>query len=330
MLTCASGRSISTVVSISLIPNPESLLQQSLRPLSPGSKRRNLPAVTGKVKLSLKTSRRYICLCDSAYQAARGLRSFPNSYISHRTGSMSDAYLGWQRRWTPGAWQTCKGTRCKYPRVLSSSTLPTWRPEVCVQEAEPCVDPGDGGSGTWRKDQTARAAVLWRCRGHMGQHMELFSSFLSRTFLWHVNCALIMRFSAWLEESSVSAKLASLPSGAVRQTSPESSLTGPTCRADLDARTDPHKEFWLTFISRPVLILSIIQATRLSTISLIVIMFLIIGSGNLVDGLLYLCSSAFQRLRDKRGIFQGLNPPSPHVHRHLGVPSRPRHSLPCA
>lgn len=151
MLTCASGRSISTVVSISLIPNPESLLQQSLRPLSPGSKRRNLPAVTGKVKLSLKTSRRYICLCDSAYQAAQGLRSFPNSYISHRTGSMSDAYLGWQRRWTPGAWQTCKGTRCKYPRVLSSSTLPTWRPEVCVQEAEPCVDPGDGGSGTWRR-----------------------------------------------------------------------------------------------------------------------------------------------------------------------------------
>lgn len=31
----------------------------------------------------------------------------------------------------------------------------------------------------------------------------------------------------------------------------------------------------------------------------------------------YLNSSAIQRLRDKRGIFQGLSPPSPHMNRHL-------------
>lgn len=37
----------------------------------------------------------------------------------------------------------------------------------------------------------------------------------------------------------------------------------------------------------------------------------------------YFSSWAIQQFRDKRGIFQGLNPPSPRTHSHLRVPSHP-------
>lgn len=102
-----------------------------------------------------------------------------------------------------------------YPSVLSivrcslqSSCTLLWH----VLTSALFVEPGDYRLLEVMQNQTVSGAILSGCCDHMGQHMELFP-LLSPGLFRHVSWALIMHFSAWGENWSICAKLASVPCG---------------------------------------------------------------------------------------------------------------------
>lgn len=141
----------------------------------------------------------------------KGSHPLPNGYISHSIGSMSDAYLHWQHSWKPGAWQTCKSVHCT-PKSAEHRTLRLLSSYTALWHV---FTDGIVCGGRWLEaigSDVEPHATLPGCCDHMGQHMELFP-LLSPGLFRHVSWALIMHFSAWGENWSIWAELASVPCG---------------------------------------------------------------------------------------------------------------------